>query len=94
MSTPSDSSTPRARWYVYVLYSPSTGLLYTGVSTAPTARLERHNLGKGGPETRVGRPWLLVRTEEKRTKGDALKRELEMKQLKKNELLVLAGLAA
>ncbi len=81
-------------WYVYVLYSVSSGRLYTGISTAPSRRLGEHNAGKGAKATRAGRPWRIVRTETLPTKGLALKREAAIKKLRRAEKLVLVGLSA
>jgi putative endonuclease len=81
-------------WFVYVLYSATTGRLYTGVSTDPRKRLERHNNGQGAKNTRYGKPWLLVYVEAKKGKSDALKREIEIKKLKRGAKLILVGLAA
>ncbi len=81
-------------WYVYVLYSVSTGRLYTGVAVDPHERLRKHNMGKGAKNTRYGRPWSIVRIEKKRTKSEALKREAELKKMKRGDKLVLVGLAA
>lgn len=83
------------KWYVYVLYSVTTGRLYTGISTSPSRRLDEHNTGKKGAKaTRAGRPWKLVRVEEFETKSQALKREYAIKSLKRATKLVLVGLAA
>jgi putative endonuclease len=82
------------QWYVYVLYSVSTGRLYTGISTSPSRRLTEHNSGKGAKATRAGRPWKIVRVEQMPTKSAALKRELVIKAMKKAAKLVLVGLAA
>jgi putative endonuclease len=83
------------QWYVYVLYSVSTGHLYTGITTAPSRRLDEHNSGnKGAKATRVGRPWKIVRVEMLPTKSMALKRELQIKALKKSAKLLLVGLSA
>lgn len=81
-------------WYVYVLYSVSTGRLYTGISTSPSRRLAEHNAGRGAKATRSGRPWKIVRTETVLTKGAALRREAAIKKLKRAQKLVLVGLAA
>lgn len=81
-------------WYVYVLYSVSTGRLYTGISTNPHGRLEKHNNGKGAKNTRYGKPWLLVYVEKKRNRSEATKREIEIKKLSRKDKLVLVGLAA
>lgn len=82
------------KWYVYVLYSVTTGKLYTGISTSPSRRLGKHNAGKGAKATRAGRPWKIVRVEEFGTKGLALKREYAIKQMKRAAKLLLVGLAA
>ncbi len=82
------------KWYVYVLYSLSTGKLYTGISTSPSRRLERHNAGTGAKATRVGRPWKIVHIEMMGSKSAALKREIAVKKLKRAQKLVLVGLAA
>ena len=86
----------RTMWYVYLLYSVSSGKLYTGISTAPTRRLAEHNgLGtKGAKATRAGRPWKIVHVESVPTKSAALKREAEIKKLSHAQKLVLTGLAA
>jgi putative endonuclease len=82
------------KWYVYVLYSVTTGRLYTGISTDPHARLEKHNAGKGAKNTRYGRPWRIVHTEPARSKGVALKREAAIKKLHRRDKLILVHLAA
>jgi putative endonuclease len=82
------------KWFVYVLYSLTTGKLYTGISTSPARRLEKHNAGTGAKATRVGRPWKIVYCETMSSKSAALKREFAVKQLKRAQKLVLVGLAA
>lgn len=84
------------KWYVYVLYSVTTGRLYTGIAKSPSRRLKDHNTSnkKGAKATRYGRPWKIVRVEEFDTKGLALKREYAIKQMKRAAKLVLVGLAA
>lgn len=81
-------------WFVYVLYSVTTGRLYTGVAVDPYRRLKKHNNGTGAKNTRYGKPWLLVYREKVRTKGEALKREAAIKKLKRKDKLLLVGLAA
>jgi putative endonuclease len=81
-------------WFVYVLYSIKTAKLYTGISKNPQQRLERHNAGKGAKYTRQGRPWRIVYLEPKESRGDALRREYEIKGLTRAEKLLLVGLAA
>jgi len=81
-------------WFVYVLYSVTTGRLYTGVSTDPRERLEKHNNGKGAKNTRYGKPWLLVFMEKRRNRSEAQKREAVIKKMSRKDKLVLCGLAA
>lgn len=81
-------------WFVYILYSIRTGKLYTGTSKDPQTRLARHNAGKGAKYTRSGRPWRIVYVEAREERGDALRREYEIKGLTRAEKLLLAGLAA
>lgn len=85
-------------WYVYVLYSVTTGRLYTGVALSPKRRLGEHNgvngNKRGAKATRRGRPWKLVWIEKHESKSDALKREYAIKQMRRKDKLVLVGLAA
>ncbi len=82
------------QWFVYILYSVTTGRLYTGISTDPRGRLVKHNNGKGAKNTRYGKPWLLVYLEKKRNRSEAQQREAAIKKLPRKDKLVLAGLAA
>jgi putative endonuclease len=81
-------------WYVYILYSPSTGRLYTGVAIDPGKRLGQHNDGKGAKNTKYGRPWQIVWTRKCDGQSEALKLEYRIKQLKRKEKLLLTGLSA
>ncbi len=86
----------RPVWFVYVLYSPSTGKLYTGITTDPERRLLQHNLDnkRGAKATRAGRPWTIVRVENAGSKSYALKREAAIKKMQKADKLLLVGLSA
>jgi putative endonuclease len=84
----------KQRWHVYVLYSPSTGRLYTGISPDPHKRLVKHNAGKGAKYTRAGRPWQIVWTRLCDSKSEALKLEYLIKKMKRQEKLLFTGLAA
>ena len=48
-------------WTVYVLWSPSRGRTYVGITTDVDRRLRQHNgdLAGGARATRAGRPWSL-----------------------------------
>ena len=81
-------------WFVYVLYSVSTGRTYVGITTHPARRLQQHNDGKGAKACRIGRPWSMPYAEMVGSKSLALQREAAIKKLKRRDKLILAGLAA
>jgi putative endonuclease len=81
-------------WYVYLIYSVKSGKLYTGISTDPRARLVKHNDGTGAKSTRGQGPWILVHTQTMANKSEALKREIAIKRLDRNQKLMLAKLPA
>jgi putative endonuclease len=81
-------------WFVYILYSVRTGRTYTGITTDPPRRLAQHNAGKGAKATKAGRPWEIVYCERSENKSRALKREIEIKKLRRASKLMLCGLAA
>jgi len=68
--------------YVYILRC-SDNTLYTGWTNNLKKRVEIHSKGKGAKYTRGRTPLELVYYEEFETKGMALKRECEIKKLKK-----------
>jgi len=76
-------------WSVYIIESESTKKLYTGITTDPRKRLEKHNTGKGAKATRVGRPWSIVYREASESKSAALKREAAIKKLPRIKKLIL-----
>ncbi len=59
--------------------------LYTGIAVDVEKRIEVHNSGKGAKYTRSRLPVSLVYKEEGFTKSEALKRELEIKDLTRKE---------
>ena len=71
-------------WYLYILRC-GDGSLYTGITTDVDARLEAHRSGKGAKYTRGRSPLELVYREECGSHSDALKRELSMKALPREE---------
>lgn len=71
-------------WYVYILRC-GDGSLYTGVTTDVQARLETHRSGKGAKYTRGRGPLELVYSQECGTHSDALKREIAIKALPREE---------
>ena len=72
------------RWYVYILRC-GDGSLYTGVTTDVQSRLEAHRSGKGAKYTRGRGPLELVYREECGTHSEALKREIAIKSLTREE---------
>ena len=65
-------------YFVYVLRSQSTGLLYKGCCSDPIQRLGQHNAGVT-KSTRNRGPWELVYHEELPTRSEALARERFLK---------------
>ena len=65
--------------FVYlVLCSDDT--LYTGWALDVKARVKAHNAGRGAKYTKTRRPVKLVYSEEVPTRGEAMKREREIKR--------------
>jgi len=70
--------------YVYILKCKD-GSLYTGYTNNLEKRLKVHNEGNGAKYTKARLPVELVYFEEYETKSEAMKRELEIKKMKKSE---------
>ena len=75
-------------WYLYILRCKDDSL-YTGITTDVEKRLEAHRAGKGAKYTRGRGPLELVYKEECADHSDALKRDLEIKRLPREEKLKL-----
>ena len=75
-------------WKLYILRC-GDGSLYTGISTDVERRLEEHRSGRGAKYTRGRAPLELVYQEECGDKSAALKREIEIKALPREEKLKL-----
>lgn len=71
-------------WYLYILRC-GDGSLYTGITTDVERRLEAHRAGKGAKYTRGRTPLELVYRESCGTHSDALKREIAVKRLTRQE---------
>jgi predicted GIY-YIG superfamily endonuclease len=71
-------------WKLYILRC-GDGTLYTGITTDVEARLETHRAGKGAKYTRGRGPLELVYSEECGTHSEALKRELRIKSMTRDE---------
>lgn len=70
--------------YVYIVRCHDN-TFYTGWTTDLDKRIKTHNAGKGAKYTKIRRPVELVYYETFESKSDALKREYQIKQLKRNE---------
>ena len=81
-------SSARARSFVYVLRCAHASL-YTGYTTDPRRRLAEHRSGSASKYTRSRLPVRLVYLEELRSRSEALRREIQIKKMKKEEKLLL-----
>ena len=75
-------------WYVYMLRCGDDSL-YTGISTDPDRRLQRHNAGKGSRYVRRKGLAALVYTEPCVDKKAARRRELEIQSWSRKKKLGL-----
>ena len=75
-------------WFVYMLHC-GDGTLYTGITDDVNKRLAAHRAGKGAKYTRGRGPLELVYTEEQPDKPAALRREIAIKRLTRQEKLNL-----
>ena len=71
-------------WHLYILRCRD-GSLYTGITTDVEKRLEAHRSGRGAKYTRGRGPLELVYREECGTHSVALKREIEIKRLTREQ---------
>jgi putative endonuclease len=72
---------------VYILYSNNFKKIYIGFTSCIEKRLESHNkLATKGWAIKF-RPWELVYKEEYSTKGEAMKREKQLKTAKGREFI-------
>jgi putative endonuclease len=80
----------KKRWLIYILEC-SDGSLYTGATNDLEARLQRHRAGKGARYTRSRLPVRLAYREACKDHSSALRREYEVKRLKRKEKLFLVN---
>jgi putative endonuclease len=69
-------------WLVYILECGDKSL-YTGITTELKGRIAAHENGAGAKFTRGRGPFRVVYTEEQPSRGAALKRELEIKSMRR-----------
>ena len=70
----------KREWSIYILRCRD-GSLYTGVAKNVDARVEQHRQGKGAAYTRTHPPVELLYQENKKTRSEALIREVQIKRL-------------
>ncbi len=70
---------------VYALHSPEHNKIYIGYTSNLQQRLLSHNTLAQKGWTIKYRPWILVHTEQFNSKGEALKREKQLKTAKGRE---------
>ena len=75
-------------WYLYILRCRD-GSLYTGITTDVEKRFEAHQSGKGAKYTRGRGPLELVYRETCGDRSTALKRELAVKALTREQKMEL-----
>ena len=75
-------------WYVYILEC-GDGTLYTGITDDVLRRLRTHETGKGAKYTRGRGPLKLRYQEECESYSHALRREIEIKRMKRQDKLNL-----
>ena len=71
-------------WFVYILRCDD-GSLYTGITNDLIRRCEQHNAGTASRYTRSRLPVVLVYQKAQGSQSVALKRELEIKALSRQE---------
>ena len=65
-------------YFVYIIEC-NDGFLYTGITTNVKRRFEEHRNGKGGHYTSSHKVKKILYTEKYKTRGEALKREAQIK---------------
>ncbi len=76
-------------WFVYLLRCRD-GTLYCGIARDVAARLAQHDAGKGARYTRGRGPFELLVKRRCKTQSDALRLELRIKALSRDEKLRVA----
>ncbi len=82
--------TMEKQWVVYILECKD-GTLYTGITDDLERRIKAHNEGKGAKYTRGRGPVRLRYREDCESHSAALRRELAVKRLSRQEKLALIG---
>ena len=77
-------------WVVYILECKDK-TLYTGITNNIERRIQQHESGQGAKYTKGRGPFQIIYTEKCADKSIALRREYEIKQLRKIEKLALSN---
>lgn len=75
-------------WTVYIVRCADDSL-YTGIARHLEGRIKTHNAGRGAKYTRSRLPVALVYSESVDTRQTALRREIEIKRLERDEKIEL-----
>ena len=76
-------------WVVYMLKCNDSSI-YTGISNNLNRRLDTHAKGNGSKYVRARLPFKLIYIEERQSRSNAVKREINIKKLnKKNKELLI-----
>ena len=71
---------------VYIIYSKQVDQYYTGQTSNLENRLNNHN-NSGSKSTKKASDWILKYYEEFQTRGEAIKRESEIKKKKSRKFI-------
>jgi len=74
--------------FVYILKCTDSSF-YTGITNDPLKRFKEHASGKGGRYTRSHKPVKMVYLERTLNRSKAMKREAQIKRMKKQDKLSL-----
>jgi len=77
-------------YFIYLLECRD-GSLYAGMTTDVERRLKEHQSGKASAYTKAHGALAMVYVEERKDRGDALRREAEIKRLSRAEKLALVA---
>jgi putative endonuclease len=79
-------------WFVY-LARCADGSLYAGIARDVKARVAAHDEGRGAKYTRGRGPLSVIATRRCASKGDALRLEIAIKRLSREQKIARAGTA-
>ena len=74
-------------YYLYIIQSEKDNSFYVGSTSNLEERMERHNSGRS-IYTKNRLPWKLVYKETFGTKGEAVRRELQIKKWKSRKMIL------